>query len=421
MTMTPDPLKVCMLSNLYPPVASGSSIQSSSLARELARRGTRVVVVTARVDTGTAYHERVDNVDVYRLPALRLPRLPIAMNFPWLSFTFTPANARRLEAIYGQHAPDVLHLHNHMFDLGLSAARARRRLGLPLVVTIHTVIRHSFWLYNLALIPADRLLLRRAVIDQSEAVICPDANIVEYARQAWDRTDTWLVPYGITAPERPGDGQIADLRTRHGLHGKRVILSLGHLHSIRNRTDLIAALPHVLRSQPDVRLLIVGAVSTDSAARQAEALGVREAVVLAGPVPHAEIGGYLALSDLEAHWLNQEAPEKTSLGIASLEAMAAGKTVLSVANPDTYGPGVIRNGENAILVEPGQPETLANVILGLLEDTDRRDLIGARAAETIKAHFSWDHVCARTLEVYQQAKASVAHRSAAVERTNPPR
>ena len=411
--MTPDPLSVCMFTNLYPPVVSGSSTQSSSLARELARRGTRVAVITAGIEPGLPYHERTGEVDVYRLPAVRLPRLPIAMNFPWLSFTLTPSNLRRTDAILRKHAPDVLHLHNHMFDLGLSAARARRRVGMPLVVTLHTVIRHSFWLYNLALVPADRLLLRHVVIDQAGIVVCPDANIIEYAHQAFGRTDARLVPYGITAPERPADGRIADLRARHRLQGKRVILSLGHLHAIRNRRDLIAALPHVLRSQPDVRLLIVGAVSTDSAARQAEALGVREAVVLAGPVPHEEIGAYLALADLEAHWLDQEAPEKTSLGIASLEAMAAGKTVLSVANPDTYGPGVIRDGENVVLVRPNQPETLAEVILGLLEDTNRRNRIGACAAETIKAHFSWDHVCAQTLDVYLQAREFASPRPAA--------
>jgi phosphatidylinositol alpha-1,6-mannosyltransferase len=145
-------------------------------------------------------------------------------------------------------------------------------------------------------------------------------------------------------------------------------------------------------------------VSTDSPARQAEALGVRAAVVFAGPVPHEEIGAYLALADLEAHWLTQEAPERTSLGIASLEAMAAGKTVLSVANSNTYGRGVIRNGENAVLVQPNQPEALAEVILGLLEDKERCNRIGASAAETVRTHFSWDHVCAQTLDVYLQAK-----------------
>ena len=128
-------LKVCMFSNLFPPVVSGSSTQSSTLARELVKRGHEVVVITAHVDSNTPAYEHLDGVHIYRLPALRLPRLPIALNFPWLSVTFTPGNQRRIAAILDRHQPDVLHLHNHMFDLAFSAVRMHRRFKKPLVVT----------------------------------------------------------------------------------------------------------------------------------------------------------------------------------------------------------------------------------------------------------------------------------------------
>src|SRR5205807_1271870 len=103
-------LRVVMFSNLYPPVVSGSATQSSSLARELAKRGCEVAVITARVAGGSPEYERVDGVHVHRLPALRLPKAAIALNFPWLSYTFTPANLRRIAAILDRHSPDVLHL-----------------------------------------------------------------------------------------------------------------------------------------------------------------------------------------------------------------------------------------------------------------------------------------------------------------------
>lgn len=402
--MSDEPLRVCMFSNLYPPVVSGSATQSSSLARELVRRGHAVCIITARVNPDTAAEETVDGVQIYRLPALRLPKLPLTLNFPWLSYTFTPQNQRRIARIIERHQPEIFHLHNHMFDLGLSAVRMKKHFKKTLVVTIHTVIKHANPFYNIFLYPGDRLFLKRAVIWQAEAVLCPDINIVDYVNEAFKHPNAVLLPYGISLPEMPGNDRIAQIKAQYGLDGKRVILSLGHVHEIRNRKDMVEALPGVLERFPNAVLLVAGAVATDTPARLARQLGVQEAVIFTGPIPHADVPAFLALADVEGHWLNQEAPEKTSLGIASLEAMSAGKPILSAANPDTYGRGVLRPNENFVLVEPGKPRELAQTIVDLLSNEERRRMIGEQARQTVLANFSWDSVCARTIEVYRRTK-----------------
>ncbi|PIP05968.1 MAG: hypothetical protein COX52_09060 [Syntrophobacterales bacterium CG23_combo_of_CG06-09_8_20_14_all_48_27] len=395
-------MKVCMFSNLYPPVVSGSSTQSSFLSRELARRQCQVAVITAKVTEDSKEYEEVDGVHVYRLPAIRLPKMPISFNFPWLSYTFTPGNLRRIEEIIKRHTPDVLHLHNHMFDLALSAVLMQKRSKKPLVITIHTIIKHAQSCYNLLLYPADRLLFKHLVINRADALICPDLNIKDYARDVFGKSDAVLVPYGIGLPETTIDELVKQLRTKYHLNGKRVILSLGHVHAIRNRQDLIKALPGVLEVFPNTVLLIVGSVADDSPAALSRELGVHESVILTGHVPHSEVSAYLALANLEAHWLTQDVPQKTSLGIASLEAMGAGKVVLAAANEDTYGPGVLKNGRNIVLVEPGNPRQLARTIIELLSDEERCRVIGNEAYRTIKEHFSWDSVCDRTLDLYRE-------------------
>jgi glycosyltransferase involved in cell wall biosynthesis len=148
-------------------------------------------------------------------------------------------------------------------------------------------------------------------------------------------------------------------------------------------------------------LLLIGAVSTDTPAEIAHRLDVKDALIFCGPIAHEQIPNFLYLADLEAHWLNQEAPERTSLGIASLEAMAAGRTVLAAANPDTYGKGVLTHGENVIIVRPNDPDELANTVLDLLRDDARRAAIGAQARRTVLEHFSWESVCEQTVRVYE--------------------
>ncbi len=211
----------------------------------------------------------------------------------------------------------MLHLHNHMFDLSFSAVRMRKHFGIPLVVTLHTVIKHSNPIYNAILSPIDRLFLRRWVIRQSDMLIHPDVNIEQYAMEAFGECPGVIIPYGI-AIENPDPQLIETLRNQHNLHGKRVILSLGHVHEIRNRKDLVSALPDVLATHPNTVLLIVGTVATKTPSLLAQQLGVKHAVIFTGAVPHAHIPSYLALADLEAHWLNQDDPVKTSWGLPRL-------------------------------------------------------------------------------------------------------
>jgi len=82
--------------------------------------------------------------------------------------------------------------------------------------------------------------------------------------------------------------------------------------------------------------------------------------------------------------------------------MGAGNVVLVAANQDTYGKGILRNGENVILVDQGRPDKLAETIIGLLNDDNRRRQIAERAKQTIRQHFSWDSVCSRTINVYEE-------------------
>jgi len=393
-------MNVAMLSNLFAPVVSGSSTQSAALSRELAQLGHKPFVVTARVEKKSPAYEEIDGVPIYRIPAVRLPSLPISMNFPWLSYTFTPANLRRIERIFQRHRPEIVHLHNHMFDLSFSAVLMHLRYRIPLVITIHTMIRHTRELYNLLLYPADRVFLRKTVVDKTQMLICPDINIEKYVREAFPQTRRTLVPYGISIPEEPEEGILQELRERHQLNGKRVILSLGNVIELRDRRELISALPSIRKAIPNVVALIVGGESTDRPRRLSKQLGVEDAVIFTGPVPHHQVKNYLALADLEMHLFYQDVPENMSLGIASLEAMAAGKVILAWANKNTYGREILRDGSNIVFVDPNELTRLAETVIELLLDHQKRREIGERASQTIKEHFSWESVCSRTLEVY---------------------
>jgi len=399
------PLRIAMMTNLFHPVATGSSTQVRGLAKALAALGHQVIVITAHVDSATPTHERMDGFEVFRIPALHLPKMAISLNFPWLNWTFWPKNLKRMEAILREHRIDLLHVHNHMFDMAFAGRVLGRRLGLPLVVTMHTVIKHANAAYDALLRFVDGWFLRQMVVRHADCVVCPDNNMNAYVVERFQRTDTRVVTYGVDEPDFVDEAEVEALRREYELSGHKVIVSIGHVHAIRNRHELVRALPLLERRIPNVKLLIVGGVFDGSPEKLSKELGVNDHVIFAGAQPRRRISAFLRVADVEAHWLNQDEGTWSSPGLASMEAMFAGLPVFTVAPANIYGDGVLVNGRNVLLVQRDDIEALADKLCSVLSDAGLAASIGAEAEKTCQRYFSWPHIAQRTSGIYRELVA----------------
>lgn len=390
-----------MISNLFPPVVSGSSLQLYELSKRLVRRGHRVIIVTARYRKDLPEHEVDSGIDVYRLPSLRLPRLAVALKFEWLTATFSPANLRRIKSILRRHSVDLIHLHNHMFDLAFSAALVKRALGLPLVVSLHTPITHNNPFYNRLLVTAERLILKPMIIGSADCVVCPDYNIVKYVKQRFDCERVALIPYGVDEAPPLAPDVAAAIAERFALQGSRLLLSIGHVHQIRNRIDFVRAMADVVRHVPEAKLIVVGAVGDQRPVALAKELGLTDRVIFTGTLDHATTQALLAMCEIEAHWFTlKHPPIDSSPGIATMEAMLAGKPALTMASEDTFGPGVLRNFENVVLVKPGDAAAIAGQLVRLLCNAGLAKSIGDAGRKVALEHFTWPHVIGRMEALY---------------------
>lgn len=389
-------MRICMFNNLFPPIKSGSSHFTFMLSKMLAARGHEVTVVAAHVRDSVA-EEFMDGIHVYRLPCIMMPQMEIAHNFKFLSYTFLPANLRRLQKLCAEKNFDILHQHGQIFDTALSSTYLARKLNKPLVISIHTPVNHTVPIYQAILKFLDMNIVKRLIINKAQMLIAPDKTAADNIDERYQHPWVEMVPYGVEQLDaKPEKGM--EIRRKFNLGERPIILSLGHVHNLRDRCDLIAAMPEIIKHVPDVHLLVVGDVYTQRPIQLAKSLGLESQITFTGSIPHEEIGGYLAAATIEAHWLSN-AP---GLGIAAMEAMAVGKAVVSSIGVDDMGKGMLRPGENIMLIERGCIPNIADTIIRLLCDASLRQQIGENGRTMIEKHFSWQSVTSRSEEIYQK-------------------
>jgi 1,2-diacylglycerol 3-alpha-glucosyltransferase len=395
-------MRVALTNNFFPPRVSGSAHLTEELAKHLAQCGIDVLVVTTASDGAPAAESR-DGYRVVRLPSWALPKTRLSFNFD-ISLAARPGNFRRLWRVLDDFAPDVLHQHGQFFDLTFMSSMWARRRRIPTVLSVHTRLEHPFPVYRRVLAVADRTLVRAFMMMSNPHVVVMDTPMREYIGRRYAVPDDRMVPIPVGVEPSPADRSAGRaVRERLGVGDRPVVLSLGHVIPVRDRLDLVEALPALLEKRSDALVLVVGHVYDDRFLHRAEELGVKDHIALTGSVPRGEVPAYIAAADVEVHDLQGH-----GLGTASLEVLAAGVPVVAVVRPDNF-PGIsLRSWENIVLVAPEDPRSLADSIVHLLDDRELARRVSRGQQRLIRDHF--------TLEVVTDAHIALYERSLGISR-----
>jgi glycosyltransferase involved in cell wall biosynthesis len=166
----------------------------------------------------------------------------------------------------------------------------------------------------------------------------------------------------------------------------------------------IGALAPLLRSDPSLKLLIVGGPFRHffpAYQQELEALAAAERVagqvIFAGPQP--DVRPFLARTDILL-----SASFSESFGLTLIEGMAAGKAI--VASCIGGAAEIIRDGEDGVYFPCGDAEALRRTVAALLADPAQRQRLGKAGLATARERYSIP-VMMRQLE---DAYAEVLHR-----------
>jgi len=193
--------------------------------------------------------------------------------------------------------------------------------------------------------------------------------------------------------------KVVSLRRELGLDQREAILvNVGRLIPQKGQRYLIMAMPKVLDEQPSCKLLLVGEGPMENELRNLDHdLGLEEAIRFLGT--RHDVPVILQLSDLFVLPSLSE-----GMPVALLEAMAMRKSC--IASNITSIPEVVEHGRSGILVEPQMPEQIAEAVLSVIDDSERRQAMGTRGRQIVEEKFSINTNIRSLENLYEQVVAS---------------
>jgi rhamnosyl/mannosyltransferase len=366
-------MKILHVYKDYYPVVGGIENHLRGLAEAQAARGHDVTVLVTSRDR----HGHVEQVGGVRVIfAARLA-----------SVASTPLSAALFTAL-GRERPDIAHLHvpYPVGELAQSLAGHARRTVLTYhsdVVRQRTLLRFYAPLLRRTLARADAILATSPRYVETSPFLAPIA-----ARCT-------VVPFGIDVPrfQSPDPARVAALRAEYG---QRLILFTGHLRYYKGVDTLIQAMPAVAG-----RVLLAGGEGGPRQAAleaRARALGAAERVTFLGRQTESELIDLYHACDV----FTLPCVERSeAFGVVQLEAMAAGKPVVS-ADVGTGVAWVNQDGVTGLVVQPRDVGQLSAALNRLLDDADLRTRLGAAARARVEAEFRHEQMLDRIEGLYNK-------------------
>ncbi|MCK5379367.1 MAG: glycosyltransferase family 4 protein, partial [Acidobacteria bacterium] len=273
---------------------------------------------------------------------------------------------RELRRAISSFSPDIVHTHSS--KAGILGRRAAHLEKIPVV--IHSI--HG-WGFTPLQSPVKRRLLvaaERWVAPWTDHFIAvSQANIDQGRALGLLGDDTSLIRSGIDlSPFRQLPDPVPVRRRLDIPDGVPVVTQIGNLKSQKAPLDFVRVAAIVASTNPEVHFVMAG----DGPLRaQVEDLAGELEIAdrLHLPGWWHDVPGLLAATDVAVLTSRHE-----GLPRAVVEALAAGVPVVATAVDGT--PEVVRDGINGFLAPPGEVELLAAGVCTLLEDDDRRKVMG---------------------------------------------
>jgi len=202
---------------------------------------------------------------------------------------------------------------------------------------------------------------------------------------------------GVSLPAAPQPAErIAAFREKHGLVGKKILLSVGRLTTRKGLREFVElSLPAVVNAEPDVMLVVVGEApqnslgagiqTVESIQTAAAKAGVGANIIFLGVITDlTELSTTYEAADVHVFPVRHIPNDPEGFGMVALEAAAHGLPTVAFATGGIID--AVKAEESGVLVENMNYEELTQKTLLFLQQIRSRKTIADFASS-----FAWKH------------------------------
>ncbi len=289
---------------------------------------------------------------------------------------------------------------------GSHVLRLLQQLTMPVVTTLHTVLREP---------DVDQLVVMQEIAARSDRLIVMSKHssgfLQDVFRVPLEKID--LIPHGI--PALPF-AVPASYKESFSIKGKTVLLTFGLLSQNKGFENVIEALPRILSRHSNVVYLIAGATHPHVRRREgdrylfdlkalAKELGVEENVVFVNRfVSPQEMASLVGLADI---YVTPYRYETQAVSGTLAYALGAGKAIIST--PYWHATELLENGRG-VLVPFDDSAAIADTAIELLDNNGALQAMRKRAYLYAR-HMVWDQIAQSYLRSFVRARADHMQRA----------
>lgn len=358
----------------YPPYYGGAEHVAAHLA-EAAGADMESHALTSDIGGRLDREEVLRGVRVHRVPA-RKREWTRHTSRELLSFHLSAR--RQLDRLMADIRPEYVIAH-FAYPAGAVAAAIRARAGVPYAVVLHGSDVPGYQSKRFGFIyPAYRRFFRR-ICDRADRVVAVSHELASLAGASWPGRIT-VIHNGVDirrfspGPPRPAGGD----RLRVALTAQLI-----ERKGVDTLLDALQIMAPEDRGRLDIRIYGEGP-HRPHLERRISGEDLESCVHLEGLCPADRMPEALRAADLFVLPSFQE-----GLPLSLLEAMAAG--LPATASRVGGIPSVLHDGQNGLLVPPGDAIALCDALHRLRRDPELRRRLGAAARATAET-MSWDEI-----------------------------
>ncbi len=369
-------MKILIPTADYPPIEGGISTVALEVARMLTTKGHEITVLAPYFpDTGP--FDEAEPYEVHRYAGYRLGWLRF---FPML-FTALPL-MRRAELI---------------LCINIAYAGVMARIAGSLSRTPYVVFAYGYEFLKFKGVWPVSALLRSVYRHARLTVAISDFTRSQLAEFGAAPDGIVTIHPGASLSTPLSRECLAATRDKFALGNDRVILAVGRFVPRKGHLTFVRALPRILEAFPDTVLVLVGqGPAMSDVAKEANALGVRDNVLLPGCLPPDDVAALYECCEIFALPTGTDSDGQVEgFGLVFTEAHAHGKPV--VAGHSGGVTEAVLDGETGLIVEPNDPDALAEAILSLMNDPERARRLGENGRRRVEEELNWETFTERLL------------------------